>query len=251
MAAWPPSDPRRTPASAARAPRRAQRPARAARRRPGGGAVREPLLHRGDQRPGRDDGREPRDRRTRTSSVRAVRDGGAQRVREEQGLRDDQRRRDHAEPAVRATYRGRLGRAEQARVEWLTAGADEVRRGHLAPRQTGGGGDAVGGEPLAEHPVGPALVEQHQRREERGHPGHDRQGVVGRRRVRDGQRVGRVERGHDVRVHRAEDQHDRRDDRDGGRDERPALAAGACAATTSTTSAPAATTTAAHVHATE
>ena len=37
-------------------------------------------------------------------------------------------------------------------------------------------------DPLAEHPVGPALVEQHDRREDQRHDGHDLQRVVGARR---------------------------------------------------------------------
>ena len=86
--------------------------------RPGGRAVREALLHRGDQRPDRDDGREPRDRRAQDVQRGAVRDGGAQRVREQQRLRDDQRRRDHAERRGQGDVpAGRSGVPEQARVQ--------------------------------------------------------------------------------------------------------------------------------------
>ena len=174
----------------------------------------------------RDDGREPRDRRAQDVQRGAVRDGGAQRVREQQRLGDDQRRRDHAERRGEGDVPAGGSRVpQQARVERPHFGQAVLRAGSLVERQAGVVGDPVRGDPLAEHPVRPALVEQHERGEERGHPRHDGERVVGRRRVGDGQRVGRVERGHDVGVHRAEDQHDGGDDRDGGRGERQALRA--------------------------
>lgn len=40
--------------------------------------------------------------------------------------------------------------------------------------------DGIGGDPLAEHPAGPTLVDHHDRRDERCGPRHDDQGVVKR-----------------------------------------------------------------------
>ena len=105
--------------------------------RPGGRAVREALLHRGDQRPDRDDGREPADRRAQDVQRGAVRDGGAQRVREQQRLRDDERRRDHAERRREGDVPAGGSRVpQQARVERPHFGRGG-RSGRAACRRSG------------------------------------------------------------------------------------------------------------------
>ena len=102
---------------------------------PGGRTVREAFLHRGDQRPDRDDRRQPSEGRAQHVERGAVRDGGAQRVREQQGLRDDQRRRDHAERRGQGDVpAGRTRVPQQARVERPHRSVDEgaLRAGSLS-----------------------------------------------------------------------------------------------------------------------
>ena len=163
---------------------------------PGGRPVREALLQRGDQGADHHHGRQPGDRRAqhrrasrRRHRVPSACASSSACATTSAAVSDAERGGQGDVPA------GRAGVPQQARVErshWSEDGLFSA--GTFSNVRPVWAGICCDGDPLAEHPVRPALVEQDERREDHGDPRHHRERVVRRRRVGDRQRVGGVER---------------------------------------------------------
>ena len=147
----------------------------------------------GPRGPDRDDGREPRDRRAQASSVRSSarrRPGGAS----SSACATTRAAVSTPSPAVRRRTGGRPARAGAAAGREASRLAGALRAATLSksdrwargcgPRRSAGGTPSTSSPGRAD-----------ERRQERGDPGHDAERVGGRRRVGEGQRVGRSNAG--------------------------------------------------------
>ncbi len=142
---------------------------------------------------GREGGEDPRELGRRHPVDRAD-----DRPREQPGEGDDHERlREPDENEECEERAGGRGVAQQPRIDGTS------HEGCSVGGRGGRGLDVPTSDALAEHPVGPALIGQHERKEDQGRPRHDREGVVGARGVLDRQREGRIGRGgHHVREER-------------------------------------------------
>ena len=141
------------------------------------------------------------------------------------GRRSPRRRPADSTPATTACRRsaGMLAQTDGSRRAHGVSGSRRSSRSSGVFTSPG----PVRRDPRAEHPVGPALVEEHDRRHDDRDDGHDHQRLVGRRGGGDAE-VRPGPRGHHhVRVQRREQQHDGARDRHRREGERRALAPGA------------------------